>query len=90
MHDAVSRVRYLCDKPYSPEWVLDVDIENCFDTLSHDFINKEIEPLLLNVGRSFIQSWLKAGIVEKGNITYPKAVVPRKVELSLLYYVIYV
>jgi RNA-directed DNA polymerase len=54
-HDAITRVQYLCDKIYSPKYVLDVDIENCFDTLSHSFINKSLEPILCPIGRSFIK-----------------------------------
>jgi RNA-directed DNA polymerase len=54
-HDAISRVRYLCDKIYSPKFVLDVDIENCFDTLSHYFINKNLEPILCPIGKRFIK-----------------------------------
>jgi RNA-directed DNA polymerase len=76
-HDAISRVRFLTDKSYSPEWILDVDIENCFDTLSHDFINKEVKPILFNIGRNFIKGWLKAGVLEKGAIKYPKAGAPQ-------------
>lgn len=76
-HDAVSRVRYLTDKSYSPKWILDVDIKNCFDTLSHDFINKELEPILFSIGKRFIKNWLKTGIVDKGSITYPKSGVPQ-------------
>jgi RNA-directed DNA polymerase len=53
--DAISRVRFLSDKIYSPKFILDVDIENCFDTLSHDFINKELEPILFSVGRDFVK-----------------------------------
>jgi RNA-directed DNA polymerase len=53
--DAVTRVRYLSDKSYSSKFILDVDIENCFDTLSHEFINKSLKPILCNVGRSFIK-----------------------------------
>jgi RNA-directed DNA polymerase len=77
VHDAVSRVRFITDKSYSPEWVLDVDIENCFDTLSHDFINEKVKPILFNIGRNFIKRWLKAGIVEKGAIIRPKAGTPQ-------------
>jgi RNA-directed DNA polymerase len=76
-HDAISRIRFLTDKNYSPEWILDVDIENCFDELSHDFINEKLRPILFSVGRSFVKGWLKAGIVDKGVLTYPKAGTPQ-------------
>jgi RNA-directed DNA polymerase len=54
-HDAVARVRYLSDKSYSSKFILDVDIENCFDTLSHEFINKKLDPILCSVGKLFIK-----------------------------------
>jgi RNA-directed DNA polymerase len=76
-HDAVARVRYLSDKWYSPIWVLDLDIKNCFDTLSHDFIIQTIKPILPKISKSFIEKWLKAGIIEKNVITYPKAGTPQ-------------
>jgi RNA-directed DNA polymerase len=76
-HDAVSRVRFLCNKSYSPEWVLDVDIKNCFDNLSHEFIMKELKPILFGTGKSSIKKWLKTGIVEKRVITYPKSSTPQ-------------
>lgn len=77
VHDAVHRVRFLIDKSYSPKWILDVDIKNCFDTMSHEFINKEVKPILFSVGRNFIKDWLITGIVEKGTITHPKAGTPQ-------------
>jgi RNA-directed DNA polymerase len=82
--DAISRVRFLSDKIYSPKFILDVDIANCFDTLSHDFINKKLEPILCSMGKGFIKKWLKAGIVEKGVITYPKAGTPQGGAISPL------
>jgi RNA-directed DNA polymerase len=54
-HDAVKRVRFLLDKRKSPKFVLDVDIEQCFDNLSHEFIMKELDPLLCGIGKSFIK-----------------------------------
>jgi len=53
-HDAVSRVRFLIDKSKSSKFILDVDIKNCFDTISHEFIIKELDPLLCGVGKTFI------------------------------------
>lgn len=76
-HDAVNRVRFLTDKSKSAKFVLDVDIENCFDDLSHKFIMKELDSLLCGVGKTFIKGWLKAGIVDKGIITQPKSGTPQ-------------
>jgi RNA-directed DNA polymerase len=38
---------------------------------------KELNPLLCGIGKTFIKGWLKAGIIEKGVITYPKAGTPQ-------------
>jgi retron-type reverse transcriptase len=38
---------------------------------------KELDPILCGIGKTFIESWLKAGIVDKGVITYPKAGTPQ-------------
>jgi RNA-directed DNA polymerase len=54
-HDAVTRVRSLTDKIHSSKFILDVEIEDCFDTMSHEFINKKLEPMLCNVGKLFIK-----------------------------------
>jgi RNA-directed DNA polymerase len=54
-HDAVNRVRSLLDKRTSPKYILDVDIENCFDTISHDFILNELKFILCSPGRTLIK-----------------------------------
>jgi RNA-directed DNA polymerase len=54
-----------------------LDIKNCFDTLSHNFISQTVKPILPSIGKSFIEKWLKAGIIEKNVITYPKAGTPQ-------------
>lgn len=76
-HDAITRVRFLLDKRSSAKFVLDVDIKNCFDDISHKFIMKELDPILCGIGKTFIKSWLEAGIIEKGVITYPKTGTPQ-------------
>jgi RNA-directed DNA polymerase len=76
-HDAINRLRSILNKPNSPKFVLDVDIEKCFDNLSHEFIESEIEPILCTVGKNYIKKWLKAGIVDAGVITYPTKGVPQ-------------
>jgi RNA-directed DNA polymerase len=54
-----------------------LDIKNCFDTLSHNFISQTVKPILPSIGKSFIEKWLKAVIIEKNVITYPKAGTPQ-------------
>jgi RNA-directed DNA polymerase len=54
-HDAITRVRFLLDKKNSAKFILDVDIKDCFNTLSHEFIMKELNPLLCGIGKNFTQ-----------------------------------
>jgi RNA-directed DNA polymerase len=54
-YDAINRVRFLIDKRSSPKFVLDVDIKKCFDTMSHEFIMKELDPILCSIGKIFIK-----------------------------------
>lgn len=76
-HDALLRLRQIINKPTSPKWVWDVDISKCFDNISHEFIESKIDPILCNTGKTLIKKWIKAGIVEKGAITYPSAGTPQ-------------
>jgi RNA-directed DNA polymerase len=55
-HDAITRVRFLLDKKSSAKFVLDVDIKKCFDNISHEFIMKELDPLLFSIGKIFIKN----------------------------------
>jgi retron-type reverse transcriptase len=45
--------------------------------ISHEFINKELNHKLCRIGKTFIKGWLKAGIVDKGVITFPKLGIPQ-------------
>lgn len=47
------------------EWVLEGDIESCFDRISHQWVLDHI-PL----DKSILQKWLKAGYIEK-NVLHP-------------------
>lgn len=76
-HDAINRTRHILDKAENSKFILDVNIENCFDNLSHEFIMKELESKLCNTGKVFVKKWLKAGVVEKGKVTYPTKGIPQ-------------
>ena len=58
-----------------PKWVWDADIEKCFDKIAH-------EPLLEKLNtfprlEKLIRGWLKAGIVDADQISYPEAGTPQ-------------
>ena len=61
--DAHAQIRTLLDKPTSPTWVLDADIEKCFDKINHDWLlnNTPMETKVL-------KSWLKAGYIESSEL----------------------
>jgi len=61
-HDAIIRTRTLLDKPTSPEWILEADIEKCFDRISHQFL-MEHTPMC---DKHVLREWLKSGIMENG------------------------
>ena len=60
--DANAQIRTLLDKRRSPEWILDADIEKCFDKINHDWLLKHT-PMETKV----LKSWLKAGYFENNN-----------------------
>ena len=59
--DANAQIRTTLDKPNSPTWVLDANIEKCFDKINHDWL---LENTLMET--KVLKSWLKAGFLEKG------------------------
>lgn len=71
-HQAVQRLR---DDMMALEggWVLEADISDCFGSLSHKCI-KDILDLRVQDGviRRVIHKWLKAGVMESGNVFYPE------------------
>jgi RNA-directed DNA polymerase len=60
---------------YKPKYVLETDINKCFDRINHEaLLNK------LNTAPTFrrqIRAWLKAGVMEKGNLFQTKEGTPQ-------------
>ena len=59
-HDAVSAI-YQCIKQRS-KWVLDADIEKCFDRIDHAKLLAKVNTMPLF--RRLIKGWLKAGVIQ--------------------------
>jgi RNA-directed DNA polymerase len=63
VHDAIEKVHSKSRGNTHTTWVIDADIEGCFDNISH-------KPLIEAIGnfpaREIIKKWLKAGYVDKG------------------------
>lgn len=59
-------------------WILEVDIRKFFDTLDHahlrEFFQLRVRDGVLN---RLIGKWLKAGVMEEGNVSYPEAGSPQ-------------
>ena len=59
-------------------WILEVDLRKFFDTLDHahlrEFVSRRIRD---GVVRRLIGKWLKAGVMEDGNISYPDSGSPQ-------------
>jgi RNA-directed DNA polymerase len=58
-----------------PKYVLDADIEKCFDRISHEDLLRKLsatQPIT-----RLVQDWLKAGIVDDGKTIFPEAGTPQ-------------
>jgi len=52
-------------------WVFDVDLQKYFDTINHEHLRKFIARRVVDgVIRKLIDKWLKAGVLEKGRLSY--------------------
>jgi RNA-directed DNA polymerase len=59
-------------------WVLEVDIRKFFDTLDHAHLREILRHRIRDgVLLRLIGKWLKAGVLEDGNITFPEAGTPQ-------------
>ena len=74
VHDAIERVHSMAKANSTKQWVVDADIEGCFDNIAH-------QPLMAAIGnfpaRQLIQQWLQAGYVDKGVFHDTTAGVPQ-------------
>jgi hypothetical protein len=71
-HQAVERLRNDI-MAFNGGSVLEADISDCFGSFSHQHI-KEILDLRVRDGviRRVVHKWLKAGVMESGNVWYPE------------------
>ena len=59
-------------------WVLELDIQSFFDTLDHGQLRGFLDQRVRDgVIRRAIDKWLKAGVMEDGNVTHPDAGTPQ-------------
>jgi len=59
-------------------WILEVDIRKFFDTLGHSQLREFLQLRVRDgVLKRLIGKWLKAGVMEDGNVSYPEAGSPQ-------------
>ncbi len=70
--DAMSQLFILLSRQASAEWVLEADIEGCFDHINHDWLVTHVR-----MDTVILDKWLKAGVVYKGQLTSTDAGTPQ-------------
>jgi len=77
-HQAIDRLWHAIMRMGASCWVLEADIKGFFDTLSHEhmraFVSKRVRDGVIN---RMIGKWLKAGIMEAGQLRYPREGTPQ-------------
>lgn len=64
--DAIEQIRTLLSGKDSPEWILDADIESCFDGICHDWLSSNI-PLDIKI----LKQWLGCGFQDWKHELHP-------------------
>lgn len=72
-HDAISAIFNSINQ--SPKWVLDADIEKCFDKINHTKLLSKLNTIPLF--RQLIKGWLKAGVLDNGVFSKTEAGTPQ-------------
>ncbi|HFH4105959.1 group II intron reverse transcriptase/maturase [Pseudomonas aeruginosa] len=71
-HDAMGQLFVCLSKEVSPQWVLEGDIEGCFDNINHDWLTRNVP-----MDKRVLRKWLKAGVVHKGQLSATEAGTPQ-------------
>jgi group II intron reverse transcriptase/maturase len=76
-HQALARIWSQCMNQ-GIEWIVEVDIRKYFDTLKKTWLRKFLDRRVRDgVIRRLIDKWLKAGVWEKGQVSYPEDGTPQ-------------
>ncbi len=62
VHDAIERIHSMAKANTTKKWVVDADIEGCFDNIGHTQLLKTIGNF---PARKLIKQWLEAGYVDR-------------------------
>jgi RNA-directed DNA polymerase len=76
-HQALEYLRKECFEK-NVQWVLEVDLRKFFDTVDHrqmrELLSRRVQDGVIN---RLIAKWLKAGVWEKGTVSYPEQGTPQ-------------
>jgi group II intron reverse transcriptase/maturase len=76
-HDALEYLREQCFVQ-NVQWVLEVDLAKFFDTVDHrqmrEFLSRRVQDGVIT---RLVAKWLKAGVMENGNVSYPDEGTPQ-------------
>lgn len=76
-HQALARIWSQCTNR-GIKWIVEVDIRKYFDTLKKVWLRKFLDRRVRDgVIRRLIDKWLKAGVWEKGQVSYPEDGTPQ-------------
>lgn len=62
--DAMSQIFVCMSQKASAPWVLEADIQGCFDHINHAWLVSQVR-----MNKTILKRWLKAGVVHKGQLT---------------------
>lgn len=62
--DAMSQIFVCMSQKVSAPWVLEADIQGCFDHINHEWLVNRVP-----MNKGILRKWLKAGVVYKGQLT---------------------
>lgn len=70
--DAMSQLFVCLSQKAAAKWVLEADIEGCFDHINHEWLVSHV-----HMDREILNKWLKAGVVYKGQLASTEAGTPQ-------------
>jgi RNA-directed DNA polymerase len=76
-HQAIRELRQQCMK-LNINWIVDADVSGYFDTIDHTILRSFVEKRVKDGGiLRLIGKWLNAGVLDRGNMTYPDKGTPQ-------------
>ena len=62
-HDAQGQLHVCLSRKVSAQWILDADITGFFDNINHEWLLANV-----HMNKRVLQQWLKAGVVDRGQL----------------------